>query len=101
MSLRMTPRIAKRPAPPQPKPDVTEHARASFIAGAEAAPSLIVPASILDAKAPKKDKHLLRFQSERMWDDIDRARQKGAVSVSRNTWILQAIAEKLRHELGE
>jgi len=39
--------------------------------------------------------HPLKFPERDLFDRLERARASGAVKLPRNTWILQAIAEKL------
>jgi len=45
----------------------------------------------------EKSRQSLRLDPE-VWERIDRVRRKRAGSVSRNTWIAEAIVEKLSRE---
>ena len=49
------------------------------------------------AKLDDRGRQSLRLDPE-VWTAIDRARLRRAGSISRNTWITEAIAEKLSRE---
>jgi len=49
------------------------------------------------AKLDDRGRQSLRLDSE-VWTAIDRARLRRAGSISRNTWINEAVAEKLARE---
>ena len=51
-----------------------------------------------DASVIKAAQHPLKFPSSELFERLERARAGGAVKLPRNTWILQAIAEKLARE---
>jgi hypothetical protein len=57
----------------------------------------VEPASEKAAKAPQ---HPLKFPAGDLFDRLERARGASAVKLPRNTWILQAIAEKLARDDG-
>lgn len=46
-------------------------------------------------KAEKLPQHPLKFNRRELFERLELARKAGAVELPRNTWILQAIAEKL------
>lgn len=48
-------------------------------------------------KQPKEGRSTLRLSSE-LWTAIDNARDKRPGNVSRNTWLVEAITEKLAKE---
>jgi hypothetical protein len=48
-------------------------------------------------KQPKDGRSNLRLSSE-LWSAIDKARDKRPGNVSRNTWLIEAITEKLANE---
>ena len=45
--------------------------------------------------AGKGAQHPLKFPDTNLFERLERTRKAGAVPLPRNTWILQAIAEKL------
>jgi hypothetical protein len=51
-----------------------------------------------DASVTKVAQHPLKFPSSGLFERLERARAAGPVKLPRNTWILQAIAEKLARE---
>jgi hypothetical protein len=52
----------------------------------------------LTKPAGKGAQHPLKFPEGDLFERLERARQASAVKLPRNTWILQAIAEKLERE---
>lgn len=57
-----------------------------------------VPTGAPDA-APKGAQHPLKFPPDSdLFERLERARAASAVKLPRNTWILQAIAEKLERD---
>jgi hypothetical protein len=48
--------------------------------------------------ADKVPQHPLKFHRPELFRRLEEARKGGAVELPRNTWILQAIAEKLDRE---
>jgi hypothetical protein len=48
----------------------------------------------------KRLRQSLRLEPD-VWDEIDHARGKRAGSISRNTWISEAILEKLSRDRGK
>lgn len=57
-----------------------------------------VPAAVPEEKAVKGPQHPLKFPPGDLFDRLERARAASVVKLPRNTWILQAIAEKLERE---
>jgi hypothetical protein len=52
-----------------------------------------------DPKAPKGPQHPLKFHLDSdLFERLETARRSAVVRLPRNTWILQAIAEKLERE---
>lgn len=51
-------------------------------------------------KAAKAPQHPLKFPAGDLFDRLERARSASDVKLPRNTWILQAIAEKLARDRG-
>jgi hypothetical protein len=54
-------------------------------------------ANHVSTKLDDRGRQSLRLDAE-VWTAIDRARLRRAGSISRNTWITEAIAEKLARE---
>ena len=48
----------------------------------------------------KGAQHPLKFPEGDLFERLERARKAASVTLPRNTWILQAIAEKLEREQG-
>jgi hypothetical protein len=48
----------------------------------------------------KGPQHPLKFPEGDLFERLERARKSASVTLPRNTWILQAIAEKLQREQG-
>jgi hypothetical protein len=58
-----------------------------------------VPRKADDASGiDKAPQHPLKFPNRDLFERLERARAAGPVKLPRNTWILQAIAEKLARE---
>lgn len=84
--------LSAKPSRPSPKPvDPVE----AFISKGGSVP--VEPAVEKAAKAPQ---HPLKFPPGDLFDRLERAREASAVKLPRNTWILQAIAEKLARDAG-
>jgi hypothetical protein len=56
-----------------------------------------MPANHASTKLDDRGRQSLRLEPE-VWTAIDMARLRRAGSISRNTWITEAIAEKLARE---
>jgi hypothetical protein len=56
------------------------------------------PAAADPKPAVKGAQHPLKFPESDLFERLERARKASAVKLPRNTWILQAIAEKLERE---
>jgi hypothetical protein len=56
------------------------------------------PADAAPKPAAKGAQHPLKFPEGDLFERLERARKSTAVKLPRNTWILQAIAEKLERE---
>ncbi len=54
----------------------------------------------LTKAARKGAQHPLKFPESDLFERLERARNATPVKLPRNTWILQAIAEKLEREQG-
>jgi len=57
-----------------------------------------VPAETSPEKPVKAPQHPLKFPPGDLFGRLERAREASAVKLPRNTWILQAIAEKLERD---
>lgn len=57
-----------------------------------------VPTKPVTEKSAKAAQHPLKFPSGDLFDRLERARAASVVKLPRNTWILQAIAEKLERD---
>ena len=87
MALTAKPSRAAKPAPVDPVE--------AFIAKGGSAPP---PAADV---APKGAQHPLKFpQDSDLFERLEAARKASVVKLPRNTWILQAIAEKLERDRG-
>ena len=87
MALTAKPSRAAKPAPADPVE--------AFIAKGGSA-----PASAPDP-APKGAQHPLKFPPDsELFERLEAARKASVVKLPRNTWILQAIAEKLERDRG-
>ncbi|ACL63331.1 hypothetical protein [Methylobacterium nodulans] len=84
--------LTARPVRPSPKPadDVD-----AFISKGGT-----VPAASAGDKPGKAAQHPLKFPPGDLFERLERAREASAVKLPRNTWILQAIAEKLERDGG-
>ena len=87
--------LTSKPARPEPKPvDPIE----AFISKGWSVPA--EPIEPAGEKATKTPQHPLKFPAGDLFDRLERAREASAVKLPRNTWILQAIAEKLARDAG-
>ena len=57
-----------------------------------------VPETTVPAAKGKGAQHPLKFPEGDLFDRLEAARKSAVVRLPRNTWILQAIAEKLERE---
>ena len=57
-----------------------------------------VPLEASIERPTKAPQHPLKFPPGDLFDRLERAREASAVKLPRNTWILQAIAEKLERD---
>ena len=57
-----------------------------------------VPADATPKPTGKGAQHPLKFPEGDLFERLERARKSAAVQLPRNTWILQAIAEKLERD---
>ena len=80
---------AKPTRPAQPSAEAVE----AFISKGGTAPT--APSKEGPAKPPQ---HPLKFPPGDLFGRLERARAASAVKLPRNTWILQAIAEKLERD---
>jgi hypothetical protein len=83
--------LTAKPSRPTPKPDAVE----AFINKGGS-----VPAEAPVEKTVKAPQHPLKFPAGDLFDRLERARSASDVKLPRNTWILQAIAEKLARDHG-
>ena len=83
--------LTARPTRPAPKP--ADDVEAFLNKGGS--PAGQPPAEEKSAKAPQ---HPLKFPPGDLFDRLEQARASSVVKLPRNTWILQAIAEKLERE---
>ena len=84
--------LSAKPIRPAPKPvDAVE----AFISKGGS-----VPVEAPSGKAAKAPQHPLKFPAGDLFERLERARGASDVKLPRNTWILQAIAEKLSRDGG-
>lgn len=87
MALTAKPSRAAKPTPVDPVE--------AFIAKGGSAPPTAVDV------APKGAQHPLKFPLDSdLFERLEAARKASVVKLPRNTWILQAIAEKLERDQG-
>lgn len=87
--------LTSKPARPEPKP---VDPIAAFISKGGSVPTESAePAGERASKAPQ---HPLKFPPGDLFTRLERAREASPVKLPRNTWILQAIAEKLARDGG-
>lgn len=87
--------LSAKPTRPTPKAADPDKVKA-FISKGGSAP---VPAP--EEKGTKGAQHPLKFPADSdLFDRLERARSASVVKLPRNTWILQAIAEKLERDGG-
>lgn len=86
--------LSGKPARPVAKPaDPVE----AFISKGGSVPAQESPAN----KAAKGAQHPLKFPADSdLFERLEQARKASVVRLPRNTWILQAIAEKLARDAG-
>lgn len=92
--MPLSPKPARPVTKSEPSPEVVE---AFLNKGGSAPTESVEPASEKAAKAPQ---HPLKFPAGDLFERLERAREASAVKLPRNTWILQAIAEKLARDGG-
>lgn len=80
--------------PIRPTPKATDPVEAFINKGGS------VPVEAPSTKAAKAPQHPLKFPAGDLFDRLERARSASDVKLPRNTWILQAIAEKLSRDGG-
>ena len=78
------------------KPSREKTTDAQLIAFVEKGGSVAAPKAAPAAAAATA--HPLKFPERQLFDRLETARASGAVKLPRNTWILQAIAEKLERD---
>jgi hypothetical protein len=78
--------------PPRPAPAPTNNIEAFINKGGSA------PAEAAPKPMAKGAQHPLKFPEGDLFERLEKARKSSAVKLPRNTWILQAIAEKLERE---
>lgn len=89
--------LMAKPARPAPKPVTPADPVEAFIAKGGSVPQS-EPAPAAEAPA-KGAQHPLKFPSDSdLFERLEQARKASAVRLPRNTWILQAIAEKLARD---
>ena len=71
---------------------------AQLLAFVEKGGSVAQTSAAPEAKG-KGAQHPLKFPDIELFERLEHARAAGAVKLPRNTWILQAIAEKLAREI--
>ena len=84
--------LSAKPIRPAPKPvDAVD----AFISKGGS-----VPVEAPSGKTTKAPQHPLKFPAGDLFERLERARGASDVKLPRNTWILQAIAEKLSRDGG-
>lgn len=78
--------------PSRPAPKAADDVEAFLSKGGS------VPAAAPEDKPARGPQHPLKFPPGDLFDRLERARAASVVKLPRNTWILQAIAEKLERE---
>lgn len=78
--------------PSRPAPKATDPVDAFISKGGS------VPVEAPAAKAARPPQHPLKFPAGDLFERLEKARSASAVRLPRNTFILQAIAEKLARE---
>lgn len=85
--------LSAKPIRPTPKPvDPID----AFISKGGSVPLEAAP----EKAATKAPQHPLKFPAGDLFDRLEQARSASDVKLPRNTWILQAIAEKLARDSG-
>ena len=94
--------LSAKPIRPAPRtaepPDPIE----AFIAKGGSVPQAEAPSPAASVEPTAKGaQHPLKFPADSdLFDRLERARKGSAVRLPRNTWVLQAIAEKLARDGG-
>lgn len=91
--------LSAKPTRPAPKPVQPADPVEAFIAKGGSVPQ---PEAPIAAEAPAKGpQHPLKFPADTdLFERLEQARRASVVRLPRNTWILQAIAEKLARDAG-
>ena len=91
--------LSSKPARPAAKPVPPADPVEAFIAKGGTAPQAETsPPAEAPAKGPQ---HPLKFPADSdLFERLEKARRADVVRLPRNTWILQAIAEKLARDAG-
>lgn len=94
--------LSAKPIRPAPKPAEPSDPIEAFIAKGGSVPQAEAPAPTGAAEPSAKGaQHPLKFPADSdLFERLERARKGSAVRLPRNTWILQAIAEKLARDSG-
>lgn len=95
--------LSARPARPAPKATEAADPIEAFIAKGGSVPQQAETPAVGAAAEPaaKGAQHPLKFPADSdLFERLERARKGSAVRLPRNTWILQAIAEKLARDSG-
>lgn len=94
--------LSAKPIRPAPKPAEPADPVEAFIAKGGSVPQAEAPPTAASTEpAAKGAQHPLKFAADSdLFDRLERARKGSAVRLPRNTWILQAIAEKLARDGG-
>lgn len=86
--------LTAKPVRPAKAPRSADPVEAFISKGGSAPP-------VLPADPAKGAQHPLKFPADSdLFDRLERARAGSVVKLPRNTWILQAIAEKLARDAG-
>lgn len=92
------PPLISKPTRPPAKPVPAADPVDAFINKGGSAPVSDAAPAVADAPA-KGAQHPLKFPADTdLFDRLERARKASVVRLPRNTWILQAIAEKLARD---
>ncbi|MHB2204924.1 hypothetical protein [Methylobacterium sp. CM6257] len=91
--------LSAKPVRPALKPAAPADPVEAFISKGGSVPQPEAPAAV--EAATKGAQHPLKFPADSdLFERLERARKASAVRLPRNTWILQAIAEKLARDSG-
>lgn len=91
--------LSAKPTRPSPRPAAPADPVEAFIAKGGSVPQPEAPPA---TQGPAKGaQHPLKFPADSdLFEKLEQARKASAVRLPRNTWILQAIAEKLARDSG-